>query len=296
MRPENSLALINGKIVTVDPGFTVAEAVAIEGGRIAAVGASAEIRAWLPTGGRVIDLAGRAAVPGLIDGHAHMDREGLKTILPSMAGVRSVGDVLDRVAALAAKAAPGDWIVTMPIGDPPEFENVPGCLKENRFPTRWELDRVAPDNPVYIKSIWGYWRTALPLVSIANSRALALAGIGRNTMTPAPSVQIEREFATGEPNGIFVEWNKMPVVEFTLMAAAPGFTLAQRTDALRHSMALYNGFGTTSVVEGHGVAAEVLAAYQQIRAAGQMTVRATLAFSPAWTAVSGADCRALVSS
>src|SRR5690606_11262101 len=64
--------------------------------------------------------------------------------LPSLAGARSIGDILDRIAALVARAAPGEWIVTMPIGDPPEFEGVPGCLKEGRFPNRWDLDRVAP--------------------------------------------------------------------------------------------------------------------------------------------------------
>lgn len=296
MRNSDALALIGGKIVTVDSAFSVADAVAIENGLIVAVGRSDEIRARLPAGAPAVDLGGHTVVPGLIDGHAHMDREGLKLVLPSMAGVKSVADVLDRIADLAAKAEPGEWIVTMPIGDPPEFENVPGCLAEKRFPTRWELDRVAPRNPVYIKSIWGYWRTALPLVSIANSRALALAGITRTTMPPAPSVQIERDFATGEPNGVFVEWNKMPVVEFTLMAAAPGFTVTQRTDALRRSMAIYNSCGTTSVVEGHGVAAEVLAAYQHVNAAGRSTVRATLAFSPSWTSVAGADCRAVVAS
>jgi predicted amidohydrolase YtcJ len=290
------LAFKNGKILTVDRHFAVAEAVAIEGNRIAAVGGSEVVRPFIARGAQVIDLAGRTVVPGLIDGHAHMDREGLKSALPSLAGARSIADVLERIAALATKAAPDEWIVTMPIGDPPEFENVPGCLKENRFPTRWELDKAAPRNPVLIRSIWGYWRTSLPLVSIANSRALALAGIGRNTLPPAPSVQIERDFASGEPNGIFVEWNKMPVVEFTLMAAAPEFTVRERTDALLRSMEIYNSFGTTSVVEGHGAAADVLEAYKGIRLNDRPTVRATLAFSPAWSAVSSADCRALVAS
>ena len=102
MRRGNALALINGKIITVDQGFTVAEAVLIEGNRFSAVGRTADICAKLPAGAQVIDLAGRTAVPGLIDGHAHMDREGLKSVLPSMAGVRSIGDVLDRISDLAA--------------------------------------------------------------------------------------------------------------------------------------------------------------------------------------------------
>src|SRR5215467_7539900 len=90
------------------------------------------------------------AVPGLIDGHAHMDREGLKLRWPSLAGARSIDDVLDVVAGLVRRAAPGEWIVTMPIGEPPMYENVPGVLRENRWPTRHDLDRVAPDHPVYI--------------------------------------------------------------------------------------------------------------------------------------------------
>ncbi|MGH6862065.1 MAG: amidohydrolase family protein [Phyllobacterium sp.] len=115
----------------------------IEDGRITAVGSTAEIREKTKPGVRTIDLAGHTVVPGLIDGHAHMDREGLKQALPSLADARSIADVLAS-ANSSRKLLPGEWIITMPIGDPPEFENVPQCLKENRFPTRWELDKVSP--------------------------------------------------------------------------------------------------------------------------------------------------------
>ncbi|MEK7714324.1 MAG: amidohydrolase family protein, partial [candidate division NC10 bacterium] len=115
--------------------------------RVVAVGASADIRRLAGGYTRLVDLHGRAVVPGLIDAHAHMDREGLKSLCPSLAGARSIDDVLARIESLVRAAAPSEWIVTMPIGDPPYYFDVPKNLKEGRFPTREDLDRVAPENP-----------------------------------------------------------------------------------------------------------------------------------------------------
>ncbi len=221
-----------------------------------------------------------------------MDREGLKEALPSLAGVRSIDDILQRIEALAREREAGEWIVTMPLGEPPEFEGMPELLRERRFPTRWELDRVAPDNPVFIKPGWGYWRVSLPLVGIANSRALAAAGITDETQSPAASLEIDRD-AGGTPTGIFRDFNVMPILELTLMRAVPAFDLATRTRALARSMRIYNSFGTTSVFEGHGVAGDVIAAYQRVRDLGP-SVRATLLFSPAWPSTTGADLRAMI--
>ncbi|HWM46379.1 MAG TPA: amidohydrolase [Xanthobacteraceae bacterium] len=288
-----SVVLTNGKIITVNARFDVVQALAVAGGRVLAVGSNADIAPLIGEDTRVVDLSGRAAMPGLVDAHAHMDREGLKEALPSMAGLRSVDDVCARVADLAAKARPGEWIVTMPLGDPPEYDSRPDDLAEGRWPDRYDLDRAAPDNPVYIKPAWGYWRVSLPSVAIANSRALALAGIDRATQPPCASVTILRD-AGGEPTGVFFDGNRMPVLDLTLMAAAPAFDLATRAAVLPRSMQIYNSFGTTSVYEGHGAAADVIEAYQRVRAAGRQTVRASLAFSPAWKSVGSADIAAMV--
>jgi hypothetical protein len=279
------LILVGGTVLTIDPAFRIADAVALAGDRILAVGGNAEIGALAGGRARMIDLGGRAVMPGLIDAHAHMDREGLKSICPSLAGARSIGDVLQRIEALVNGAAPDEWIVTMPIGDPPYYFDVPKNLREGRFPTRWELDRVAPRNPVYIRAIWGYWRHTLPLVSVANSAALRLAGITRETAPPWEGVTIERD-PSGELTGVFVEQTYVPLVELSLLAAAPRFTHAHRVRGLRESMRTYNAAGTTSVVEGHGVADEVLAAYEELDRRGELTVRAHLAKSPSW---GGAD-------
>ena len=85
-----------------------------------------------------------------------MDREALRRIFPSLGPVRSIKDIQDRIAEIARGKKPGEWIVTMPIGDPPYYFGVPDILAEKRWPTRQELDAAAPNNPVYIRPIWGY--------------------------------------------------------------------------------------------------------------------------------------------
>ncbi len=276
------LVVTRGKVITADPKNRIAEAVAVADGRISAVGGAAEIEALAGPGTRRIDAGGRAVTPGLIDGHAHLDREGLKPVFPSLAGCRSIDDVLARVAALAADAEPGEWIVTMPIGEPPYYWDVPKNLAEGRFPTRSELDGAAPDNPVYIRPIWGFWRHILPLTSIANSAALDAAGIGRDTPDPSASIEIERDPGTGEPNGIIHEHTYMPVMELSHFSRAPRFTHSDRVAGIEAAMRIYNRAGTTSVFEEHGAAQELIQAYQAVHAAGRATVRANLVFSPSW--------------
>ncbi len=293
--PERAdLVIFNAKIATLDAQSSTATSLAIAGDRFCAVGTPADTDPWLDDSTTRIDARGKLVVPGLIDGHAHMDREGLKEVLPSLADCRSITDVLDRIAELASKTPKGEWIVTMPIGVPPFYENVPAILAENRFPTRHELDSVAPDHPVYIRPIWGHWRNTLPLVSIANTRALELAGIDRNTVVPAPSIQIDKELSTGEPTGILYEFTYKPLVEKTLMKIIPRFTLADRVAGLERSMQVYNSVGTTSIFEGHGIAGEVFAAYQQLREAGPLAVRSNLMFSPAWPSTTHADVQDLL--
>jgi predicted amidohydrolase YtcJ len=281
------LILTNGKIITVDPAFTIAQAIAIAGDRILAVGPDAGMAAMAGPATRVVDLKGKAVIPGITDGHAHMDREALRNVFPALGPVRSIRDIQDRIAELARARQPGEWIVTMPIGDPPYYFDVPESLAEKRWPTRQELDAAAPENPVFIRSIWGYWRGTFPLVSCANTEALRRAGVTRDTVSPVDTVKIEKD-ANGDPTGVFVEREMAPVAELIWFRQAAAFTPADRLRTLPQSARAYHAFGTTSVFEGHGASTELLRTYKQAHREGALTMRAALAFSPNWQAAGAA--------
>ncbi|WP_421954773.1 amidohydrolase [Polaromonas sp.] len=289
-----TLILHGGRIHTGDATAGTVQAVAIRGHEVLEVGTDAQVLRNAGPDTQRVDLAGRTAIPGMTDGHAHLDREGLRHQLPSLAKASSVEDVLDVIADEVRRHPPGSWIVTQPLGQPPEYQPGPGGLAGGRIPNRHDLDRVSPQHAVYIRPIWGYWRNATPLVSVANSLALARAGIGPHTRSPSPDVVIEAD-AQGAPTGVFYEHTLVPLVEHTLMRAAPGFTAAQREAGLRHAMGQYNRVGTTAVFEGHGVASEVVQAYKAVHAAGDCSVRAVLTFSPNWQLRGQGDAAQLLS-
>jgi predicted amidohydrolase YtcJ len=227
----------------------------------------------------VIDARGAIVVPGLVDAHAHLDREGLKLIYPSLASCRSIADIKGVIRRLAAGRPRGEWIVTMPVGTPPFYQDSPHGLAERRWPTRADLDDAAPQHPVYIRGIWGYWNKP-PVYSVANSAALRIAGITRDTRPPK-GVEMLTD-AAGEPTGVFVESNVIQVLEFTLMKAAPRFSHADRLRALAVSQRLYAARGVTAVYEGHGIAPELLSVYRETHERGALHLRCTLALSPTW--------------
>ena len=167
------LLLHSGRVHTLDAHSSQAEAIAIAAGRIVAAGRSADLHALGGPGTRMIDLAGRTVVPGLFDAHPHLDRLGLRDRvgLP-IAHCKSVADIVQTIAEAAARTPPGHWIVTQAMGAPPDgYWSRPDQVAEGRFPDRHDLDRAAPEHPVFIRSPWGWW-TRLPLPAVANTRAL----------------------------------------------------------------------------------------------------------------------------
>ncbi len=277
-----SLVLRGGDIVTLDPAGTRASAIALRGERIACVGEDAAVASLIGPNTRVIELGGRTVIPGFNDAHAHMDREGLKSRRLSLAGCTCVADVLDRVRNAAAGTERGEWIATMPVGTPPHFFGGPQTLSDARMPTRAELDAAAPDHPVYIQGVFGNWG-APPGYSALNSLALARNGVDATTVPRVPGVSIEKDAKTGAPTGLIVENNPRPTIEFDFLRAVPRFTQRDRVEGLADSMRIYNGVGTTSVYEGHGLGASTIAAYRELWEAGRSTVRAGLVLSPAWS-------------
>ena len=273
--------LKGGRVYTVDRDDRVVEAIAIEGDRILATGTADAMQAHVGSATRIIELDGLADIPGIVDGHAHMEREALKGVRPSLAGARNVEAVLDRIAGAARNTPAGEWIVTMPLGDPPYFFGGPLTLAERRMPTRDELDRCAPANPVCIPGAFGNWGRP-PGYTALNSLAISRAGLTSASRPACRGVDIGLDAVTGEPTGLIVEHNYRPSVEFDLLKTMPRFGYAERLQALLDSIALYQSVGTTSIYEGHGSAPESIAIYRAAWERGRLTVRTSLCVSPTW--------------
>jgi predicted amidohydrolase YtcJ len=181
------LVLTNGAILTCDADFSVRRSMAIRDGRILAV--SDDDLSGLARPGRVVDLQGRFLMPGIVDGYSHVMSSGLD-LLPSggkvnITKLQSIESILEAIVARAARTPPGEWIATSCM--------YRGGLAEGRWPDRHDLDRAAPNHPAYIM------QGGRPI--IANSRALAIAGIDENTADPTdPGGRIVRD-AEGRPTG-----------------------------------------------------------------------------------------------
>jgi predicted amidohydrolase YtcJ len=274
--PSPDLILHGGRIYTVDGRDRVVDAVAIRDGRFVAVGATDEVRGLAGPRTRQVALGGRAVVPGFIDGHPHMDLVGLGLIRPSFDTVRSVEEILPILRAEVARRKPGEWIVCNPIGTEPDLFKMPGLLKEGRWPSRHDLDRVAPDNPVYIEPAI----LAAPGHAFANTAALRLAGITRDTKAP-DGVEIVAD-EHGEPLGHIKDFNFPKVIpdayngfkpDRALFGMVPRFTHAQMVDAVRAAMKAFNAAGITAIYEGHGIPAEQQRAYLALWSGGELSVR-----------------------
>jgi len=183
------LALVNGKIVTVDDLDSIREAVAVKFGRILAVGSRGDIEALIGEGTRVIDLGGRTVIPGLIDSHGHIIREGavrrINVDLSQETGVRTIADLQARLAERAAETPPGEWVTG--------YQEDDSKLAERRHPTRWELDEASREHPVIISTVGGH-------LSMANTRAFEMAGVTKETPDPVGG-KFDRDPETGEMTG-----------------------------------------------------------------------------------------------
>lgn len=261
------LILYRGRFYTVDAMDREVEAVAIKDGRFVAVGSSEEVQALAGPKTREIDLQGLTVVPGFIDGHPHMDSVGMRLIRPSFEGAKSIEDILEVIKAEVAKRRPDEWIFCNPVANEPEVFAFPGRLREGRWPTRHDLDQVSPVNPVYIEAPM----MVSPGIAVANSAALRLAGITRNTAAPE-SVEIVKDGA-GEPTGVFKDFNFPKVIERTLFPMLPGVTHAQMVQGLRAATRAFNAAGVTAIYEGHGIPPGPQRAYLDLWSERALTVR-----------------------
>lgn len=250
------LILFHGKIVTVDPKFTVAQAIAIRGGGIVGVGTDGEILKLKGARTEIIDLEGKMVLPGLIDCHTHPLSSSLVEFDHPIPQMDSVQDVLDYFAVRAKIVPAGEWITLRQV-----FIT---RLREQRYPTRAELDRAAPQHPVLF---------ATGPDAMLNTLGLAANHIDRNFKVPDGPGLVEKDPQTGEPTGL--------VRTFARFVKAPS-TGKQPTpeDQQRCLTALfqdYNSVGITAVCERDAYPDQV-PIYQALRDKGDTNMRVALSY------------------
>jgi len=212
------LVLANGNIYTVHDKQPKAEAIAVKGDRIVFVGSNEDAKKFHAA--KVIDLRGRTLVPGLTDSHCHIFGIGEREMRLNLEGTNTLGDFLNKVKARVAQTSTGKWITGRGW--------IETFWKPSKFPTRQDLDKIAPDNPVFFTRADGH-------ASVANSAALRIAKIDRNTPDPFGGQILK---SSGEPNGMLLD-NAQELVSRNI----PKPTEAEREEALLRGINREIGLG-----------------------------------------------------
>lgn len=249
------LILHNGKIITVDEKFSYAQAVAIAFGRFVAVGSNVEIKRLAGPSTKLIDLEGKTVVPGLADGHIHsyIERRGENEV--DLTEVKTMAELLAAIEKKVKETPPGEVITTR--GTWHEAQ-----LKEQRLPTRWDLDPISPNHPVVV--IRGGHEYIL------NSAALKKWNINKETRSPEGG-QITFDRQRGDITGELIDRAK----ELVKLPAPPAMSFEEKLEALKREHAEYNRVGLTSI-RNAGATIQELRLYQELARRGEMTVRASL--------------------
>jgi len=245
------LILHHGRIVTADAKFSVVEAMAVEKGRIVATGTSASMLARKGPSTKLVDLAGKMVLPGLIDAHVHALGAGLSEFDSKLPPLNSIVEIQAFIREKAKTTPKGEWIVVP--------RTLPPRLAEQRFPTKQDLD-VTTEHPVAFDGsyVWG-----------ANTMALQKSGITAATPNP-PGGEVVKG-ADGQPNGILR--NAAGLLKGVPQGAS--YTEAQKLAALETMLKLYAAAGLTSVGDRAAVL-EDYGLYAKLKAQGKLPVRAVI--------------------
>ena len=244
------LVIINAAVHTMDPARPTAEAVAVLGNRIAAVGSTADMRALAAPGTRIIDAGGKLVLPGFNDAHVHFLMGGFSLANVDLRDAQSPQELAKRLSDYARKLPKGRWI----LGGDWDHERWPGAP----LPTRQMIDAATPDNPVWVNRLDGH-------MALANSLALKLAGITRETKDP-PGGIIVRDPKTGEPTGILKD-----AAEELVDRAVPEKSFEEKHIAARAASEHAAQVGVTSVTDMS--AGEDVGLYQYMLQRGELKTR-----------------------
>jgi hypothetical protein len=248
--------LVNGKIVTVDDRFSIAQAVAVKGQRIVGVGSNDEVHKLAGGNAKVIDIQGRTVIPGLIDNHAHFIRVAEKWHYEMrLDGITSRAQVLKMIAERARVARPGEWIVALGGWSEDQFTD-----DKRGFPLA-ELDQLAPNNPVVLQAVYRH--------SYLNTAAFKAANIDEKTPDPRNG-KIEKD-ASGKPTGLV---SGAAGVAF-VAAKVP---LAEKQQWLQNAgsvVAYLNSVGMTAWMDagGRGMSGAHYGPYRELADRGELNIR-----------------------
>ena len=234
-REEPGLVLTNGRFLTLDPRQPRAEALAVAGEHILAVGSNDEVTAYAGRAARVVDLGGKTVTPGFIDAHCHPAYAGRRHLRFVDCDLRSIVAIQAAIRARAAKTPPGDWVCGFKYDDTK--------TAERRFVARADLDAAAPDHPVFIEHRGGH-------TAFVNSAALAKAGIAEASPDPQGG-RFVRDPATGRLTGRLLERAVAPFEQ--LIPAFGTTTRDEDRAAVKLITQMFAKAGvTSSTVAGHG--------------------------------------------
>ena len=255
------LALVGGKVITVDPADTIAQAVAIKDGSIQAIGSNDQVESLVGEETQVVDLGGRAVTPGLIDPHNHFQIMGLMgsyyaSFLPPE--VTTMEQLQSALADVVAQTPQGEWINGYFL-----------VVIEGRLPNRHDLDPVSPNHPVFILQQGGHYGSA-------NSMALDMAGITASTPDPVGGV-IERD-ASGEPTGVFYNHRAMDL----LRRVIPPYTPEMVRDNIISTQPIFAAVGVTSFQDNNVRGVDTVAAYIEAGRQGEMNLRGAVYYTLEW--------------
>jgi predicted amidohydrolase YtcJ len=255
--------LVNARVYTVNPQQPWAQALAIAGDKILAVGSAKDIAAYRGPSTKVIDAQGRLVLPGFTDAHIHFLEGSVTLLRVHLENAKTVADIQKLVKDFADKHPDSPWILGRGWTYP--------TFGASALPDKKYLDEIIPDRPVYLTAFDGH-------TAWANSKALALAGITKNSPDP-PNGSFVRDLVTGEPTGAVKEDG----ADLVMQKVIPPPSREERLQALRAGMLEANRVGLVRAIcaGNNGLAAsdfESLDLYDELRKTGQLSIRVTVAY------------------